>query len=181
LHANAAAQAVITERLPIAREMHDSVAHSIGIIALQAGAAARVAETQPARAREAMRTVEKTGRETPSGLQHMLGVLRETDHDEDVPAPLQPGAGLADIDRLASSITAASIRVRAWWKGTRRPVLRTSTWPRSDHPGIRDQYGPALRRRFLPGEHRLPRRRTRHRDPRPQRHRSHPAAPASHA
>jgi metal-dependent amidase/aminoacylase/carboxypeptidase family protein len=54
LHARAAAQAVTAERLCIAREMHDTDAHSIGIIALQAGAATRVVETQPAKAREAM-------------------------------------------------------------------------------------------------------------------------------
>lgn len=58
LHARVAAEAVTAERLRIAREMHDTVAHSIGIIALQAGAAARVIETQPAKAREAMLTVE---------------------------------------------------------------------------------------------------------------------------
>jgi signal transduction histidine kinase len=117
LHDQAAAQAVTAERLRIAREMHDTVAHSIGIIAMQAGAAVRVAETQPARAREAMRTVEKTGRETLSGLQHMLGVLRETDS-----APVEPAAGLAGVERLAATTTAAGVRVRVWWKGTRRPL-----------------------------------------------------------
>ncbi|HEX6359928.1 sensor histidine kinase [Actinophytocola sp.] len=119
-HAQAAAQAVTAERLRIAREMHDTVAHSIGIIALQAGAAVRVAQTQPDRAREAMRTVEKTGRETLSGLQHMLGTLRETDHDH---APLRPAAGLADVEQLAATTTASShVHVRVWWKGTRRPL-----------------------------------------------------------
>lgn len=122
LHAQAAAQAVTAERLRIAREMHDVVAHSIGIIALQAGAAVRVAETQPARAREAMRTVEKTGRETLSGLQHMLGTLRETDHEQRQPASLRPAAGLADVERLASATTAAGVRVQVRWKGERRPL-----------------------------------------------------------
>jgi signal transduction histidine kinase len=123
LHAQAAAQAVTAERLRIAREMHDTVAHSIGIIALQAGAAVRVAETQPIRAREAMRTVEKAGRETLSGLQHMLGVLRETDHEQPrVPAPLKPTAGLADVEQLAATTTAAGVRVQVWWKGRRRPL-----------------------------------------------------------
>ncbi|MCF3124582.1 histidine kinase dimerization/phosphoacceptor domain-containing protein, partial [Streptomyces arenae] len=76
LGAQAAAQAVTAERLRIAREMHDTVAHSIGIIALQAGAAARVVETQPAGAREAMVAVERAGRETLAGLRRMLGALR---------------------------------------------------------------------------------------------------------
>jgi signal transduction histidine kinase len=120
LHAHAAEQAVTAERLRIAREMHDMVGHSISIIALQAGAAVRVAETQPDRAREAMRTVEKTGRETLSGLQCMLGTLRETDHEH---APLRPAAGLADVEQLAATTTAsAHVHVRVWWKGTRRPL-----------------------------------------------------------
>ncbi|WP_211288583.1 sensor histidine kinase [Actinophytocola xinjiangensis] len=119
LNAQAAAQAVTAERLRIAREMHDTVAHSIGIIALQAGAAVRVAETQPARAREAMRVVERTGRETLSGLQHMLGALRESGDDR---PPLRPAAGLADVEQLASTTTAAGVPVRVRWEGDHRPL-----------------------------------------------------------
>lgn len=79
LNARAAEQAVVAERLRIAREMHDLVAHSVGIIALQAGAAARVVHTQPDAAREAMSAVEIAGRETLSGLRRMLGALRESE------------------------------------------------------------------------------------------------------
>jgi signal transduction histidine kinase len=137
MHAQAAAQAVTAERLRIAREMHDTVAHSIGIIALQAGAAARVIETQPDKAREAMLTVEKTGRETLSGLRRMLGALREADREADgeadaqgngavgpepARAPLHPAAGLADVERLATTTTAAGVRVEVWWQGRRRPL-----------------------------------------------------------
>ncbi|MFD5816189.1 sensor histidine kinase [Streptomyces sp. NPDC127038] len=82
LRARAAGQAVTDERLRIAREMHDMVAHSIGIIALQAGAAARVAHTQPDAAREAMAAVETAGRETLAGLRRMLVALREADHGD---------------------------------------------------------------------------------------------------
>ncbi|MFD8735565.1 histidine kinase [Streptomyces sp. NPDC059618] len=82
LRARAAGQAVTDERLRIAREMHDMVAHSIGIIALQAGAAARVAHTQPDAAREAMTAVETAGRETLAGLRRMLVALREADHGD---------------------------------------------------------------------------------------------------
>lgn len=121
LHAQAAAQAVTAERLRIAREMHDTVAHSIGIIALQSGAAARVIETQPDKAREAMLAVEKTGRETLSGLRRMLGALREADR-EVAPSPLRPAAGLADVERLAATTTAAGVRVEVWWQGRRRPL-----------------------------------------------------------
>ncbi|WP_411113650.1 sensor histidine kinase [Streptomyces sp. 029-5] len=136
LHARAAAQAVTAERLRIAREMHDTVAHSIGIIALQAGAAARVVDTQPARAREAMLTVEKAGRETLSGLRRTLGALRQADQeqartDQDRertpgsprPAPAAPPAtGLADVERLVATTTAAGVRVDLRWRGRRRPL-----------------------------------------------------------
>ncbi|MGW3568238.1 sensor histidine kinase [Streptomyces sp. NPDC000941] len=139
LHAQAAAQAVTAERLRIAREMHDTVAHSIGIIALQSGAAARVIETQPDKAREAMLAVEKTGRETLSGLRRMLGALRQADRaadgdadgaaapeptraQEPARAPLHPAAGLADVERLATTTTAAGVRVEVWWQGRRRPL-----------------------------------------------------------
>lgn len=82
LRIRASAQAVTDERLRIAREMHDMVAHSIGIIALQAGAATRVAHTQPDAAREAMAAVETAGRETLAGLRRMLVALRQADHGE---------------------------------------------------------------------------------------------------
>ncbi|MET7335295.1 histidine kinase [Nonomuraea sp. NPDC005650] len=79
LRAQATAQAITSERLRIARELHDMVAHSIGIIALQAGAARRVIDTQPVRAREALGEIETVGRETLSGLRRMLGALRHPD------------------------------------------------------------------------------------------------------
>ncbi|MDR3083383.1 MAG: sensor histidine kinase [Streptomyces sp.] len=112
VNAQAAAQAVTAERLRIAREMHDTVAHSIGIIALQAGAAARVATTQPEAAREAMRAVETTGRETLAGLRRMLVALRAADagQGDDMVAAAHP-AGLDDVDRLAAATTAAGVRV----------------------------------------------------------------------
>jgi signal transduction histidine kinase len=128
LRARAAADAVTAERLRIAREMHDTVAHSIGIIALQAGAAARIIDTQPARAREAMLTVETAGRETLSGLRRMLGALRQADQREEsrgrahAPAPLRPAVGLADLEQLAATTTAAGVRVEVRWHGRRRPL-----------------------------------------------------------
>jgi signal transduction histidine kinase len=122
LSAQAADQAVTAERLRIARELHDQVAHSIGIIALQAGAAARVIDTQPAGAREAMIAVETTGRETLSGLRRMLSALREAPSVPPRPAPLQPAPGLADVERLAAATTAAGVRVDVRWNGERRPL-----------------------------------------------------------
>ncbi|MFJ8020024.1 sensor histidine kinase [Streptomyces sp. NPDC096311] len=126
LRAQAASQAVTDERLRIAREMHDMVAHSIGIIALQAGAAARVVHTQPDAAREAMTAVETAGRETLSGLRRMLVALRQADRDQDRAAAgsdrLHPAEGLADLDRLAAATTAAGVQVDVHWKGARRQL-----------------------------------------------------------
>ncbi|MBW8703584.1 Sensor histidine kinase DesK [Streptomyces sp. MBT84] len=121
LSAQASAQAVTAERLRIAREMHDTVAHSIGIIALQAGAAARVTATQPDAAREAMRAVETTGRETLAGLRRMLVALRAADagHGDGTAAEARP-AGLADVDRLAAATTAAGVQVDVRWLGEPR-------------------------------------------------------------
>lgn len=125
----AAAQAVTAERLRIAREMHDTVAHSIGIIALQAGAAARVIETQPLAARDALGSIETAGRETLAGLRRMLGALRQAEPEggEQRPgaayvAPLDPALGLADVDRLAETTTAAGVRVDVRWHGEPRPL-----------------------------------------------------------
>ncbi|MFE5039272.1 sensor histidine kinase [Streptomyces sp. NPDC056683] len=119
LRTQAAKQAVQDERLRIARELHDMVAHSIGVIAIQAGAASRVIETQPASAREALSAIEDTSRETLAGLRRMLVALREadSDHAESAPAP-----GLADVERLAATAADAGVRVEVRWSGTRRPL-----------------------------------------------------------
>jgi signal transduction histidine kinase len=120
LRAHAAAQAVTAERLRISRELHDMVAHSVGIITMQAGAAARVLDTQPERAREAMRAVEETGRQTLSGLRRMLGSLRGTEPGQE--APVHPMPGLADLDELAAATTAAGVGVNVCWRGRRRTL-----------------------------------------------------------
>jgi signal transduction histidine kinase len=115
--ATAAEQAVARERLTIARDVHDTVAHSIGVIALQAGAARRVIETQPRRARDALAEIERAGRETLSSLRRTLGMLR----DDEV-APLDPEPGLVAVERLASTTTEAGVQVDLRWQGERRPL-----------------------------------------------------------
>lgn len=129
LRAQAAIRAVQAERLRIARELHDMVAHSIGAIAIQAGAAKRVIETQPAGAREALGVIETTGRETLTGLRHLLGALREPDSGRPVgpvPAaavpPASPASSLADLERLVTGTADAGVRVDVRWRGLRRPL-----------------------------------------------------------
>ena len=114
----AIARAVTEERLRIAREVHDMVAHSTGLVALQAGAASRVIETQPLEARKALTAIETTSRETLTGLQRMLGMLREADFGTD-PAPgLAPG--LANVEQLAAATADAGVRVDVQWHGEQR-------------------------------------------------------------
>ncbi|MEU3574786.1 histidine kinase dimerization/phosphoacceptor domain-containing protein, partial [Kitasatospora sp. NPDC036755] len=76
LGARAAEEAVTAERLRIAREMHDTVAHSLGIVALQAGAARRVIDRRPERAKQALGEIEAAGRDTLAALRRMLVALR---------------------------------------------------------------------------------------------------------
>jgi signal transduction histidine kinase len=118
LVATATAQAVTDERLRISRELHDTVAHSIGVIALQAGAARRVIDTQPRRAGQALGEIETVGRETLSGLRRMLGALRHVEQSR----PLDPAPGLADLDELAARTTDAGVHVEVLWLGERRPL-----------------------------------------------------------
>ncbi|NUP50119.1 MAG: sensor histidine kinase [Catenulispora sp.] len=117
LRAQATAQAVTSERLRIARELHDMVAHSTGLVALQAGAASRCIQTQPLEARKALTAIELTSRETLAGLRRMLTALREADPD---PARPGPAAGLADVERLAAATAEAGVEVDVRWAGRPR-------------------------------------------------------------
>ncbi|MGA5039954.1 sensor histidine kinase [Streptomyces capoamus] len=124
LRAQEVAEAVTAERLRIARELHDMVAHSIGIIAIQAGVGSRVMQTQPAEAREALRAIEATSRETLSGLRRTLVSLRQADRGATASeqSPLAPSPGLADIERLAAATAGAELRVDVSRTGEQRPV-----------------------------------------------------------
>ncbi|MEV8563234.1 histidine kinase [Streptomyces sp. NPDC051917] len=121
LRAQAATQAVQAERLRIAREMHDIVAHSIGAIAIQAGAAKRAVDSQPDGVREALGIIEQTSRETLTGLRRMLGVLREADSE---PASSTPVPGIEDVDRPAATAADARVQLEVQWHGRRRPLTR---------------------------------------------------------
>ncbi|MER5945669.1 sensor histidine kinase [Streptomyces sp. NPDC001904] len=121
LRTQAVTEAVTAERLRIARELHDMVSHSIGVIAIQSGVAARVVETRPREAREALSAIEDTSRETLAGLRRTLVALREADPDGT--APLAPAAGLGDLDALAAATGRdAGVRVDVVRTGPERPL-----------------------------------------------------------
>ena len=123
VRAQAAAQAGMAERLRIARELHDMVAHSIGIIAIQAGSGRRVFDARPDEARDALATIEATSRETLSGLRRMVTGLRRADPEPGPgQAPLDPAPGLAGIERLAAMTLDAGVQVDVDWHGSREPL-----------------------------------------------------------
>jgi signal transduction histidine kinase len=121
MRGQAEAHAVTAERLRIARDLHDMVAHSIGIIAIQSGAARRVMDTQPDKARNALAAIETTSQETLAGLRYMLGALRQASADADA-ADRVPVTGLADVDRLAAKAAEAGVQVEVRWIGRQRPL-----------------------------------------------------------
>ncbi|KUJ67773.1 hypothetical protein ACZ90_24690 [Streptomyces albus subsp. albus] len=120
LRAHEAAQAVTAERLRIARELHDMVAHGIGVIAIQAGAGSRVIGTEPERARGALTAIESTSRETLRGLRTMLDVLRRREPEPASAAEVEPFSGLADLDRLVATTADAGVHVEVRHAGERR-------------------------------------------------------------
>ena len=123
VRAQAAAQTAMAERLRIARELHDMVAHSIGVIAIQAGSGRSVFDARPDEARDALAAIEATSRETLSGLRRMVTGLRRAEPGPGPgQAPLGPAPGLADIERLAATTLDAGVQVDVDWRGSREPL-----------------------------------------------------------
>jgi len=82
LQQEAASQAVTQERLRIARELHDVVAHSMSVIAVQAGYGQYVMDAQPGDARAALGAIQATSREALDEMRRMLGALRHADQGD---------------------------------------------------------------------------------------------------
>jgi signal transduction histidine kinase len=111
----AAARAAADERVRIARDLHDVVAHHISVIAVQAEAAQEVLATSPERAGAAMATVADTARTALGDLRRALGVLRAGPE-------LAPQPGLAALDDLVESVRGAGLGVELRTTGPARPV-----------------------------------------------------------
>ncbi len=145
LQDEAASKAVAEERLRIARELHDVVAHSMSVIAVQAGYGQYVIDTQPTDARNALGAIQATSREALEEMRRMLGALRQADQQEAapraagsapasgrraedsevaplLPAPLFPAPGLADLDRLLARTASAGVQVEVTRRGQPRDL-----------------------------------------------------------
>ncbi|MEU8323884.1 sensor histidine kinase [Nonomuraea sp. NPDC048881] len=115
-----ALRAVAEERVRIARELHDVVAHHLSVVSIQSGAGGRLIDTEPDAAREAFTAIAATTREALAELRNMLSVLRLTsDTGEDSYAP-QPG--LAQLDTLLERSRLSGLSIRRETSGQVRPL-----------------------------------------------------------
>jgi signal transduction histidine kinase len=109
-----ARHAVAAERLRIARELHDVVAHSMSVIAMHAGAARLAVGTNPASERAALDVIESSSREALGEMRRLVTVLREEDADA---AERSPVPGLADLPTLVASVAAGGPTVDVQTEG----------------------------------------------------------------
>jgi signal transduction histidine kinase len=122
-----ARQAVFAERVRIARELHDVVAHHVSVIGVQAAGARRVMDRQPARAAEALSSIEGSSRRAVVELHRLLGFLRREGDTDD----LSPQPGLAQLGGLIDEAGHAELMVDLTINGEARllsPTLEVSAY-----------------------------------------------------
>jgi signal transduction histidine kinase len=128
-------RAVEHERARIARELHDVVTHNVSVMVIQAGAARKIMDKSPDRAREALLAVEAGGRAAMGELRDVMGLLRmdlrtETDAGAEQgferagaePESLAPQPGLDRLEALAGRMRGAGVPVELTVSGTPRPL-----------------------------------------------------------
>ena len=113
-----AQRAVAAERVRIARELHDVVAHHMSVMVIQAGAARRLLELEPEQTRAALAAIEESGRQ---GLGAMPGLLRAL-RDAEQADTLAPQPTLRELDALVAQVQAAGLPVELRIEGTPRPL-----------------------------------------------------------
>jgi len=99
-------RAAAEEQARIARELHDVIAHSVSVMVVQAAAASDVFEKQPERAREALRSIEESGRSALTELRRLLGVVRSREQGSREPQP-----GLGALPELLEQVRATGLEV----------------------------------------------------------------------
>ncbi|GAA1919500.1 histidine kinase [Streptomyces durmitorensis] len=99
---------VAEERLRIARDLHDVVAHHIALVNVQAGVAAHVMDKRPDQAKEALSHVRDASRSALNELRATVGLLRQTGDPE---APTEPAPGLARLEDLVDTFRHAGLPV----------------------------------------------------------------------
>ena len=110
---------VAEERMRIARELHDVVAHHLALANAQAGTAAHLAGSRPEQAREILAELTVTTASALRELKATVGLLRQAD---DPDAPLHPAPGLAQLPALAASLAAAGLTVATETEGEPQPL-----------------------------------------------------------
>jgi signal transduction histidine kinase len=105
---------VSEERMRIARELHDVVAHNISVINVQANTALHLMDRQPERARSALTTINEVSKQALVELRSVLGVLRQVDDD----APRTPSPSLERLGELAAATGAAGFSIEVEQAGT---------------------------------------------------------------
>jgi signal transduction histidine kinase len=106
------------ERLRIARELHDVVAHNISLINVQASTALHLIEQRPEQARSALAAIKQASKETLGELRSVLDILRQGD---EMP-PRSPAPSLERLDELVSRVQAAGLEVLTKVEGDPRPL-----------------------------------------------------------
>ncbi|MFC5724636.1 sensor histidine kinase [Streptomyces gamaensis] len=113
---------VAEERLRIARELHDVVAHHIALVNVQAGVASHVMDSRPEQAKEALAHVREAGRSALEELRATVGLLRQHGEPE---APTEPAPGLGDLGRLLAGVRRAGLPVAVAAAGPGTPGVAT--------------------------------------------------------
>jgi signal transduction histidine kinase len=116
-----ARRAVFEERVRIARELHDVVAHHVSMMGVQAGAARVVIDRDRAKAKEALTAIESSSRQAVAELHRLLGFLRQVGDRDD----LAPQPGLGQLPRLAASMSDSDLAVEVSIEGEERALPPT--------------------------------------------------------
>ncbi len=114
--------AVAEERNRIARDLHDSAAHAINVILVQAGGARLLQDRDPSAVSAALSTIEDVARETIEEIDRLIHGLRTTDVRDGARAPVEPPTGLTSVPALLERHHAAGMNLDTQIDGSPRPL-----------------------------------------------------------